>query len=58
MRSAATGDDLVAKMLAERDRIDTRVTELMTTREKLDGLITAAQKNLSDKARPHRTPAS
>ena len=56
--SAATGEDLVAKMLAERDRIDARVTELTTTRGKLDGLITAAQKNLGNKARRQRTPAS
>jgi len=56
--SAATGADLVAKMLAERDRIDAKVTELTTTRGKLDGLITAAQEYLGDAARQQPVPAS
>jgi DNA-binding transcriptional MerR regulator len=56
--SVATGPDLVTKMLAERNRIDARVTELMTTREKLDGLILAAQQYLGDNARQQPAPAS
>lgn len=56
--SAATGADLVVKMLAERDRIDARVTELTTTRGKLDGLIAAAQEYLGDEARQQPTPVS
>jgi DNA-binding transcriptional MerR regulator len=56
--SAVTGADLVAKMLAERDRIDARVTELTATREKLDGLIAAAQEYLGNQARQQPIPAS
>ena len=35
-------DDMLARLAAERDRIDTQIRDLTTTRDRLDDAITAA----------------
>ncbi|MEH0843242.1 MerR family transcriptional regulator [Micromonospora sp. CPCC 205711] len=45
---SVTGPNMIGKMLAERDRIDGKVTDLVTTRDKLDGLIAAARAYIGD----------
>ncbi|SCF17114.1 MerR family transcriptional regulator [Micromonospora mirobrigensis] len=53
-----TGPSMLGKMMAERDRIDGKVADLVTTRDKLDGLIAAAREYIGEGSVAGPSPAA